>query len=168
MANKQNQKMKVREIPSKIKIIREIKKEEEESAESQNEEPLEEIISDAPSSRAFPQFEAAQPSTIREREFPSTPSSAPNGGEEKKETPAFIYKPAGITEQEIQKKYSVRPASFNQPRAMEANAGIFRQPRENAFISRGMEPGQEQEKDKYSVELETERAPERKKHIWEV
>lgn len=155
--------IKIKEIKKNIKIT-EIKKEEVIEKKPQEEESLEELALDAPSARAFPQFNQPE---IRVQEI-----QAPAEREEKKEenTNQPAYAVRNVTEGELQRTYETRATTAQRSiirnpvlAQRERPASELQNPEIQALKSREQDGGQE----RYEVKIE-ESEQRRRKLPWEI
>lgn len=167
MAKARKSKMIVREIKPKIKVIELEQKEEQIKIPAEKEEaPLEEIISDAPSSREFPSItgETAQQEQRlqgREQEAQPSPIIETTGS-------ARYAIQRNVSEQDIARLYQSKTAEITRmERGSGGIGGISSQrvdlsSRETGAVREG---GQEDEK--YNIQIEQKPASAKRRYPWE-
>ena len=165
-------KMIVKELAPKMKIIREIKTELQEEA-APEEVSLEEITSNAPSSREFPSL-SQQEVPIAPQEVPEIPKTITEAREEEKPASQMYAIQRNVTEKDIAKSYETRaPEPLRAGAAAERRNPLIlteRERREEAFRNRevGALRAQEgEEEDKYTITPNMQHSSKEKKYPWE-
>lgn len=161
----------VREIKPKIKIIEPENKEQSvEVQQETGETPLEDIITDAPSSREFPALSSEQPrGSVRERGSETPTPAATTTAESSSGAKYGIQQ--DVTEAEIRKVYQSRAVSPRQTGADQANPQIqvpgLRDTRD-MLKNREVEALRtEQADERYSIDIEPKAQSQRRKLPWE-
>lgn len=158
------QKIKIREIKPKIKIT-EIEQEEEKPVEKEAapfEESLEEITSDAPSSRMFPAVPQNIPQGIE-----APPQQEEREATEERTSPRYEVQ-KNVTEQSLRKEYDLQESEIHVEArniAIEPHlerGGIF----ENKELTSLRESHEKEPEEKYHVVQQAKHSPKRR-YPWE-
>ena len=164
-------KMIVRELASKIKVIKEIKPEPAEES-IQEETSLEEMTFGAPSSREFPSL-SQHDVPIAPQDVPDVPQAAEKREEENAPQKYAIQR--NVTTKEITQSYETRaPETFRTTAEAERRNPLIlteRDRREEAFRNRevgALKIQESEEEDKYNITPNISHESRTKKYPWEV
>jgi hypothetical protein len=153
----------VREIKPKIRII---EKEEQVVEQEKKEEPLEDLVSDAPSAREFPEFLGRQ----KEQELAQTQPeiTTPSATTEEESKGAVRYQvQRDITEEEIARTYQTEISGVKSMPTM-LSAPEQEGAKRTGFESRELEALRTRDEEKrYEISFEPEKPIKKRKYPWE-
>jgi hypothetical protein len=166
MAKTRNIKI-IKEIKPKIKVIEKEEEEKEiEKAEEITEEPLEDLVIDAPSAREFPEF-SERPREQEPTQMPPeiTTPSATTGGESKGAVRYQIQ--TDITEEEIERTYRTE-VSEAKPIPTMLSTTTQERIAPGRLSSRELEAVRTRDEEKrYEISFEPEKPVKKRKYPWE-
>ncbi len=159
-------KIKIKEIKKNIKVT-EIKQEEQKQESSDNPDiPLEEIASNAPSSRLFPRFQ--QPSSQEQELPPEIQPETESGQQAEQAGPRYAVR--NITEGELRRQYESGESRANRETEVRRSSLLLHPTgaQRDDFRDRNLfGPPKSEEDEKYSQPMDMKPKKETRRYPWE-